>query len=369
MAWDYAQYVLGLARLGHDVYFVEDSNDWPACYHPATNTFDCDPAEGLSSAAHTFLSLGIGERWAYYDAHTNRWIGPCAEGILALCESADLLLNVSGWANTIRPWLLQIPVRAFLDTDPGFTQIVHLTDPKALANALLHNVHFSFGENYGLSGCRVPADGFRWQATRQPVVLDQWPATPGKPEGNLTTIMFWESYPAREYRGVYYGLKSDSFIPYFSLPARVTAQLQLAVGRIPDVTLKQVQNSGWDVIDPLIPSRDVRAYRSFIQDSKGEFGVAKHCYVITRSGWFSGRSAMYLASGRPVVIEDTGFSHWMHTGAGVIPFSNPDEAVAGIEDVSRRYEYHCKAAREIAIEYFDSNRVLSDLIEKAMNFS
>ena len=365
LAWHHLQYLMGLACLGHDVHFLEDSDNYPSCYDPARDLTDTDPTYGLAFATRTFEKLGLGNRWAYHDAHTSRWLGPCADKIREVCSTADLLLNISG-VNPIRPWLEGIPVRALVDTDPAFTQIRHLTDPVARNFASQHTVFFSFGENIGRSESAVPDDGLTWHPARQPIVLDAWPVTAGPVDGMFTTVMQWGSYPSREYKGIYYGMKSDSFGPYMDLPQDTGGILELAVGS-PSAPRSLLRDKGWSVRNPLEPTRNPWTYQEYIQNSKAEFSIAKHGYVVSRCGWFSERSAAYLASGRPVVVQETGFSNWLPTGAGVIAFNTLEEAVAGIKEVNGRYEYHCKAAREIAQEYFDARKELLRLIECAMN--
>ena len=364
MVWSNLQYLLGLARLGHDVYFVEDSDDYPSCYDPIRDAVGVDPIYGLDFARHAFEPIGFGERWAYHDAHASRWHGPCADRVFEICAGADLLLNLCG-VNPLRPWLMEIPVRALVDEDPAFTQIRNLTEPGARERALLHTVFFSFGENIGREGCAVPDDGLRWRPTRQPVALDALPVTPGRPAGKFTTVMLWDSYPAPEYCGVRYGMKSDSFAPYLDLPERAGRIFELAVGS-PSAPRDLLRQKGWTVCDPRGPTRDPWTYQRYVDSSKAEFAVAKHGYVISRSGWFSERSVTYLASGRPVLLQDTGFSQWLRTGAGVIPFNTPAEAVAGIGEIDGAYDRHCRAAREIAEEYFDARKVLPALIAGAM---
>ena len=195
LAWHHMQYVLGLARLGHEVYFLEDSDDFPSCYNPLKNEMGKDPAYGLQFTQRSLSRIGFGDRWAYYDAHTTRWLGPTATKISGLLPSADILLNVSG-VNPLRPWFDNIPVRAFIDTDPVFTQIRHLTDPSALCCALQHTHFFTFGENMGKRTCTIPDDGFLWQDTRQPVVLDAWKVVLPPTKGKVTTVLQWDSYPA-----------------------------------------------------------------------------------------------------------------------------------------------------------------------------
>jgi hypothetical protein len=364
LAWHHLQYVMGLRDLGYDVYFVEDSNDYASCYNPTTHSTDRDPSYGLRFAEQTFSSVRLGDRWAYYDAHTEQWHGPCANRILDLFKSADLLLNISG-VNPLRPWLLDIPKRAFIDTDPVFTQLRHLTDATAQNLAYQHTSFFSFGENINAGCGDVPDDHFPWKATRQPIVLKSWPVTPGPSKAKFTTVMQWDSYPPRDHEGKTYGMKSASFEDYFNLPSSTGNILEIALGS-PSAPRAMLEENGWYLRDPLKVTISPWSYQTYIQQSKAEFSVAKQAYVISRSGWFSERSACYLASGRPVVSQETGFSEWLKTGEGILSFKTQEEACAMIEEVNHRYDFHCKAAREIAEEYFDSNDVLTTLVEDVM---
>jgi hypothetical protein len=364
LAWHHLQYVLGLAALGHDVYFVEESDDYPSCYDPEKDVLGTDPTYGLRFAADTFGRTGLGERWAYYDSHTDRWLGPAAGRIREQCATAELLLNLSG-VNQLRPWLREIPRRALVDTDPVFTQIQHLTDASRRELAERHTGFFSFGENIAHQRSTVPDDGFCWQDTRQPIVLSAWPVLTGPAAGKFTTIMQWDSYRPREYGGVRYGMKSDSFLSFLDLPAHAGPIFELAVGS-KSAPRPVLRSKGWELLDPREPTRDPWIYQRYIQQSRAEFTVAKHGYVVSHSGWFSERSAAYLASGRPVVTQETGFSEWLPGGKGVLAFRTPDEAVGAIEEVNRRYRLHCRAARSLAEEYFDARKVLPRLIERAM---
>ncbi len=366
MAWHHLQYVMGLRDLGHDVHFIEDSDDTPwCCYHPQQHTMGSDPSYGVDFARRTFDRVGLGERWAYYDAHRSLWLGPCAGRVLDICANADLVLNVS-CANPLRPWLTDVPVRVLIDTDPVFTQIRNLTDPVRRERSLRHNAFFSFAGNVTSTGCRIPDDGLSWQATRQPIVLSAWPVTAGPEDGQFTTVMQWDSYATREHAGVLYGMKSQSFGPYTDLPRRTNAVLELSVGS-ESAPRGLLREKGWVVRDPCEVASDPWTYQSYLQNSKAEFSVAKHGYVVSRSGWFSERSAAYLASGRPVLVQETGFSDWIESGFGVVPFESPDGALVAITEINAHYEFHCRKAREIAEEYFDSSRVLAELVEHAMN--
>jgi hypothetical protein len=363
LAWHHLQYVMGLKQLGHDVYFVEDSDDYEGCYDPSNDSVGKDPTYGLRFASGVFEHMGLRDRWAYYDAHTSQWLGPCREQVVAIGSRADVLLNVSG-VNPLRPWFANVPIRVLIDTDPAFMQIRHLTDHTARERAEAHNRFFSFGENVGKPQSGIPDDGFAWQPTRQPVVLGVWEATPGPREGKFTTVMQWDSYPLREFKDRKYGMKSDSFAPYLDLPQRAGRIFELAVGSH-TAPRDLLRTKGWDVIDPREPTKDPWTYQQYLQRSKAEFALAKHGYTVSRSGWFSERSAAYLASGRPVITQNTGFTDWLKVQSGVLAFHTPEEALSGIRDVNEHYEHHCRAAREVAEEYFDARKVLDSLIERA----
>jgi hypothetical protein len=364
LAWHHLQYVLGLSRMGHDVLFVEDSDNYPSCYQPDTHAVSTDPSYGLAFCLDAFGRLGLGDRWAYFDEHTNLWLGPAAADAAARAGQADLLLDVSG-INPARDWWDRIPARVLIDTDPAFTQLRHIGDPRLRELAAEAHTHFAtFAENVGVTAT-VPDDGFPWRATRQPVVLDAWPVRRAPRDGAWTTVMQWDSYPERRYEGRIYGMKSRSFQPYVDLPSRVPEQqLGLAVGS-GTAPREELASAGWEVLDPIPVTRDPWRFREFVQQSKGEFGVAKHGYVSTRSGWFSERTANYLASGRPAVVEDSGFTDWLKPSAGLVAFSTPDEAAEAIREVDADYDRHCAAAREVAATYFDHRAVLGALLRSA----
>ena len=363
MVWSNLQYLRGLAALGHEVWFAEDSDDHPSCYDPSRHVVGTNPGYGLGFAQTVFARIGLGERWAYHDAHAGCWRGPAADRMRSVLATAEVLLDLCG-VNAMRPWLLDIPLRVLVDEDPAFTQIRHLSDPSALQSARSHNAFFSFATNWGRPACTVPDDGLPWRPTRQPLVLDSIVPSPGPRQAAFTTVMQWDSYPARVHQGRHYGLKSDSLLPLIDLPARVHEMLELALGGA-QAPRSDLRSHGWRVVDPLAPTRDPWTYEAYLAASKAEFSVAKQAYVVTGSGWFSERSVAYLASGRPVVVQDTAFSDWLPTGLGAVAFSSADEAVAAIEDVAARYDIHCRTARDLVEAHFDARQVLGSLIDEA----
>lgn len=367
LVWHHLQYMLGLAALGHDVLFLEDSDDYAACYDPSSGAVGTDPTYGLAFIKSTFEAVGLGDRWAYFDAHLKGWHGPAADTLRSGEFHADLLLNVSG-INPLRDWTASVPRRVLIDTDPTFTQVRHLTDAGAHSLASRHTHFFSFGENFGKVGCSIPDDGFDWRATRQPVSLAHWREHAPNPDAAYSTVMQWDSYKVVQHDGREFGMKSSSFPPYMDLPSRSVRRFQIAMGSAtaPRAVLSE---HGWQLLDPLAITRDAWAYQQFIADSRAEFSVAKAGYVDSRSGWFSERSAGYLASGRPVVVQDTDFGKWLSCDDGVLMFSTPEEALAQLARLDRDYAMHCRAARHVANEYFSADRVLSSLIEEVMSDS
>jgi hypothetical protein len=367
LVWHYLQYVLGLAQLGHDVYYLEDScffaEDQKHWFHnPETGTMGSDPAPGMRFVANQFKGTPLEGKWALYQPQYAGWNGPASEEIPKLCRSADLLLNVSA-ANPIREPFMRIPRRVFVDTDPTFSQVRILTCPYRNALASKHTSFMTFGENIGHTGCATPTAGLAWEATRQPIVLDCWPVTPGRESGNFTTLLAWDSFRFEEYGGVRYGMKSDSFRTVLDLPKLADARFELGLFD-PDVVPDAISEGGWLIKDGRAATRDSSHYQAYVRRSKAEFSVAKHGYVVSQCGWFSDRSATYLASGRPVILQDTGFSNTLPVGDGLLRYESFDEARVAVDEVKSRYARHCADAREVAVEYFDSRKVLTDLLGK-----
>jgi len=358
------QYLLGLRRLGHDVYFMEESGDYVSCYDPRDDRMVRDPRFGMAFAERELGRIGYGERWAYRDAHSARWLGPCGGRVRQICRDADLVLNLCGVNRLIGP-LQDVPIRVFVDEDPGFTQIKHLTRRAARRAAEQHNAFFTFGENIGEADCRIPDDGLPWRPTRPPVALEAWPVQPPAPQGRVTTVRKWTSYHEQQYGDLRLGMKRESFKPYLDLPSRVAATMELTAACLTPEARRRLRRHGWSLRNPFEVSESPATFQRYIESSRGEFSVAKHGYVVTRSGWFSERSALYLASGRPIVVQDTGLSRRLPTGAGVWAFNHRDDAVGAIEAILSDEPKQCRAAREFAEAYLDSDKVLSKLLQEA----
>lgn len=362
MAWSDLQYLASLKALGHDVAYVEDSDDYASCYDPRSDETTVDPTYGLAFARDALDSVGLGDRWSYFDAHSQSWHGPLSPAESSVFSEADVLLNLAG-VNPLREWALQVPVRILVDQDPAFTQIKNLTDPARAAFTSDHTSFATFAVNIGDPACSVPDDGVSWRPTRQPVMADRYRATEGPVDGSFTTVMQWESYPPLEFDGKEYGMKSTSFERYLTVARSSEVPLQLAIGA-PSPVRARLEEAGWRTLDPRPVTRSVGTYEAFMRGSRGEFGIAKHGYVTTESGWFSERSLAYMMNGRPVVLQDTGFSRWLPTGEGVFAFTTPAEAVEGLRAAAGDRRYGRKAAALVA-EHFDGRKVVQDLLEAA----
>ena len=365
MTWHHLQYVLGLKALGFKVYYFEDSGDSEfCCYNPKTGINSTDPRYGLRYAGKIFKRFGLDKDWAYYDAHTKCWHGPLKNRKRQIFKSVEMMLNLS-CSNDIRDWTQDISIKVLVDTDPVFTQIRNLKDSLRRKLSTKHNRFFTYGENFMNTNCSIPDDGIKWLPTRQPVVMDFWPVYPGPQNGNFTTVMQWQSYTALTYKNQLFGVKDQSFMDFLELPKRVDGVFEIALGS-PSAPRNWLKAHGWHLSDPFTVTSTPLKYRLFIKNSKAEFSVSKHAYVISKSGWFSERSAVYLASGRPVLVQDTGFSEIIETGMGLISFSKLEEAIEGVNAITNKYKIHSKYARDIAERFFDSRLVLKSLIERAM---
>lgn len=353
--WAVLQYLIGLIDLGHEVMLVE----------PLKVSGDRDPLADGSDVLAYFRSLPLSEgRAALMVPDSERTAGVGFSEVARFAGESDLLLNISGMLRDER-LLEAIPVRAFLDLDPGFNQVWHLSGEDMGFG--LHTHWVSVGQSIGQACCRIPTCDRDWITTLPPVVLEQWPAVRGIPSRNaFTTVGHWRSYGSIEYDGIRYGQRAHSLRELIDLPRSTEARLQLALGIHPDEKddLEALRAGGWELLDPNQVAGNPASYAQFIRASKAELSIAKSGYVASRSGWFSDRSACYLASGRPVVAQETGIGAHLPLGRGLLTFSSRDEAVAAVEDVTGSWTTHSHAARQLAEDYFSSSQVLPKLLEQ-----
>jgi len=363
--WDYLQYLLGFRSLGHQVLYLEDSGAWP--YDPVEGTITDDCSFALQSLHKIFADFDLPESWVYRNGADGKFHGAGEKVAREWLRHGDLLVNVSsaGW---LRDYDLRVGHRMFIDGDPMFCQIGLLDGSNPLYAGRLrdHDSHFTFGLSVGQPDCPVPVDGITWRPTVQPIALDQWPVTPVSADAPWTTVMNWASYKPKVWEGRTYGQKNLEFNRFRDLPSKTNIPLRLAMGLGVDGLrpAEELRQLGWDLVEPQEVVPDHRAYRSFLTNSRGEWSVAKNGYVEGKTGWFSCRTACYLAAGRPAVVQETGWSRHLPSDRGVLPFTTLDEAAEGLGKVTRNYSEHSKAAREIALEFFDATKVCQNLLRQ-----
>jgi hypothetical protein len=361
--WVLLQYLLGFQRLGWEVLFLDRLE--PEMYVDRAGSHCLlDDSFNLHYVLSVMECIGLSDAFSVVCDGGERFVGLSREDVLERTRNSALLVNIMGFF-TDEEILSCAPRRVFLDIDPGFGQIW-----RALGLADLfygHDDYVTIGENLGQHGCSIPTCGLEWVTTPQPVVLDRWPPMEGASGERFTSIATWRGpYGPLEYRGKTYGLRVHEFRKFAQLPRLSGGSFQLALDIHPDEVndLALLEANGWSLVDPSVVAGDPWAYQAYIQGSKAEFMVAKNMYVQAKSGWVSDRSICYLASGKPVLAQDTGLQGLYPTGEGLLTFTTLDEALASVEEISRNYTRHTRAARVLAEDYFDSDKVLSRLLSK-----
>jgi hypothetical protein len=347
-AWAVLQYLLGMRRLGCEVWFVEPVDD---------------PPRSAPWCREVLGAFDLEDRWALVGSAGGEPAGMSRGKLRAAARDAEVLVNVSGMLQDADV-LDQVPSRVYLDLDPAFVQLWHAV--QGVDMRLDAHTHFvSVSDAIGTAGCPIPTCGREWTATLPPVVLDHWPVADGVVYDALTTVGHWRSYGSVEYEGLHYGQKAHALRPLMDLPRRAGARLAPALaidpGEVDD--LEALRANDWELLDPAALAATPGDYRDFVQGSWAELGIAKSGYVVSNSGWFSDRSACYLASGRPVIAQDTGFARRLPTGAGLFAFADADDVAAAVDELHADYERHRGAAREIARAHLDSDHVLGALLE------
>jgi hypothetical protein len=365
VAWQAIHYLVGLERLGYEVYYVEDSGAAP--YDPRTGGRTDDYTYSCRYVADMMRRIGLADRWAYLDMARSVTHGPAGARLAALYRDAAVLVNLCG-ATAPRAEHRQGGRLLYIETDPVFEQIrIAEGEESSLTFLASHDVLFTYGENLGAADSPVPLVRFAWKKTRPPVVQDLWAGAdePGTPF--FTSIATWENKGKDiSFRGeTYRWSKHVNFLRFLDLPQHTPARLRLAMDPADPAVAARLTGLGWDLVDPRPVSRDLEAYRGFVLGSRGEFTVAKDLYVRPRSGWFSDRSVCYLAAGRPVVTQETGFSKLIPTGEGLFAFSTREEIVDAFACIGADYPRHRTAARRIAAEHFGAEPVLRRLLVDA----
>jgi len=384
VSWQVLHFLEGFRRLGHDVYYIEDTGGW--AYHPlrtnadheAEDAYEINLQYAVSHVARVMSSHGLEDRWAYRSLVDDRIFGLSKTQVANAFENADALVNLTGSTQLLEEHA-RVPVRIYIETDPVLPQIeVAQGDRKRIDLLAAHTHHFTYGENLGAPDCGVPVTRFKYLPIRQPIVLDWWTtdAQPGlalndRPEVRpyFTTIAKWRQ-PGKDidWNGETYSWsKHVEFLKFIDLPRRSKQEFELALAwqdEKDQEAIPQLKSHGWRIIDGISLSLDTAPYREYILRSRGEFTVAKDQNIRLRSGWFSDRSACYLAAGKPVVTQDTAFGNILPVGRGLFTFRNMDDILTAIEMIEGDYDRHSRAAREIAQEYFATENVLRSLMER-----
>jgi hypothetical protein len=355
-------YLLGFQQLGYEAWYIEDSGANP--YDPRANSVVMNCEYNVAYLRRVMEHYGLGGRWGYWDAIRNVYHGISSDHLRSLYAEAAAVVNLCG-ATRLREEHFACPIRIMIDTDPVYQQIKYANADQAARTYLDAHTHFfTYGENLGTPDCSVPLCGVPWRPTRPPVVLRLWPEPRDSPLC-FTTIGTWENKGKNiEFEGSQYvWSKHVNFLQFLDLPLRRPgACFRMAILPPDEHVRDEIERHGWSLVDPRPISADLSRYNDFIAHSGGEFTVAKDIYVRPNSGWFSDRSACYLAAGRPVVTMRTGVSKFYPVGRGLFEYATHEEALAAIDAIIADYPDHSSAARTIAKEYFAAERVLSALL-------
>jgi len=369
VVWQHIHYIVGLQRLGHDVYYIEDSARLP--YNPVTYEVTNDYAYAAGILERLAREFGFEGRWSYCARYLPET--PCAglplSRVAELYREADAILNVCG-SQEFNEDLLKSNRILYVESDPGVEQIkVDNGEASTVEYLKKHRALFTFGENIGTDAFPVPLHGFRWLPTRQPVVTDLW-HTGAPPAGGavFTSVANWNTSGKKdiEWRGEkYLWSKSLEFLKFIAAPKNSKEEFELAT-TINDASLRErFAANGWRFTSPDRMSVAYDEYREYLRTSKGEFTVAKDQYVRLNTGWFSDRTACYLASGRPAITQETGFTRHYGRQKGLFAFRTLEEIGEAVREINADYPAHCRAALEVAREYFEAEKVLKNLLEKA----
>jgi hypothetical protein len=356
-------YLVGLQRLGLEVIFVEHFGWESSCYDPLEDVITNDASYGIGVMTDLLRRFDI-RAWCFVDA-AGEYHGLRRDELHTVCKNADALLSI--WETTWVDYFYEIPVRVFIDTDPGFTQFSmsssHTPSRSGYASPHDFHYHFTYGTRLDRDDCPIPTHGITWHPTWPPIVLDLMQPTVAPDSSPYTTVMSWNNRAPVVYDDVVYGQKEEEFRKIMPLPGLVRAKFEVAVAG-KTVPRKDLEDAGWRVSDARVVTKTPWTYLDYIARSRAEFSVAVNLEVKTRSGWFSDRTATYLALGKPAVVQDTGFSESLPCGNGLFAFSSPEEAIQSISAIERDYGANCVAARRIAQDHFDAAKVLKAILSK-----
>jgi hypothetical protein len=360
--WMIMHYLLGLHRLGHEVLFLEDTGNWAMPFDPTRGHYHPDSSFGRATLERLFADYGLGKKWSYNSMFEGKRYGMGEADVAAYCAAADLFVNVSG-IFPLREEYLGASVMALVDTNPVATQIKVARDDWTREYFSVHDVFFTYGHNIPGGKTKAPLCGIEWNRLAPPIVLSEW-ANTATPGACYTTVGSWDPGVKEVVLDgeVYGGSRAKKYDAVLDLPSRVDrAGFELCFSGMKQ-DAPWLESHGWKIKNALVQSRDPWVYRDYVFSSRGEFTVTNDQNVKLKSGWFSDRSATYLASGRPVVNEDSGFGQYLPLGEGLFAFNDPGELPEIFAAIESDYARHARAARRLAEENFDSGKVLAGLL-------
>ncbi len=367
--WQHVHYIVGLQRLGHEAYYIEDSARIP--YNAENFDTSNDYTYAASLLARLANEFGFKDRWSFCARYLPELptAGLPLKKIRQLYKSADAILNICG-TQEFNDDLLASDRILYVESDPGVEQIKVDQGVQSTIDYLgRHHALFTFGENVGTKTFLVPIHGLKWLPTRQPVVTDLWNTRSGPPaKAVFTSIANWSTSGLKDitWRGEkYLWSKSREFIRFVNAPKVAGEPFELATDIKDEKTRKRFSKAGWRFRSPHDLSVKYWDYHQYIRRSKAEFTVAKDQYVRLNTGWFSDRSACYLAAGRPVITQETGFTKLYGDCGGLFGFRKLSEIAEAVREINSDYRQHSQAARAIAKEIFEAEKVIASLLDRA----
>ncbi len=364
-AWTRLSWILGLQKCGFSVFFVEEIRERD-CLDAEGRSVDFEHSVNLQFFRFVTAMFGLSGQSALLLDDGRTTAGLSSKELREIAACSAFLLNISGHLRR-SDIIGAVGHRIYLDLDPGFTQIWQAEGCGSLGLEN-HEIFFTVGANIGSSGCSIPTCGLRWQPIRQPVILEEWPVWEQGRVDCFTTIASWRGNYGQLTHGSHtYGPKAHQFRKWISLPEKCACSFEVALDIHPSevTSIDLLRSHGWHIVDPKDNAGDPETFRNYVRNSGAEFSVAHGAYVDTGSGWFSDRTVRYLASGKPALVQNTGFDSQIPTGEGLLAFTTVGEAIAGVERIYGDYPRHCRRAREIAEEFFDSRKVLARFLEIA----
>lgn len=358
-------YAAGWQRLGHEVYLMEQVGRG-RCKDKGDETVAFSEWDGREHFESVARYYGLWPRCCLIYKQGEETHGmPFAEAV-AVARKSDLLITRSGQIHKV-PEIFEAPrCRAYFDGNPGSTQIQFHKHGEDCAPLEHYDFLFTLGFNIGTPQCAIPTNGLHWRPMPRPVLLSMWPGAICAQSQPFTTISTWKGRAIFDWQGKASGEKSDNWLQFLDFPSASGQAVEIAL-RIESSDeandRRMFENRGWIITDPA-QLHVIDDYREYIGQSRGEFSVAHNRYVEFNTGWFSDRSALYLASAKPVLVQSTGIEGHLPIGKGLLTFSSMDEALSGMETINADYLGHCRAARDIAEQYFDADRILAEILEQ-----